>query len=227
MLRHVVPREMVVAPVPMSRLAEIDRAVAFLRAAGARGRGTTRVASLGLHFNIDPPRLDAATIVAFLKAFLLLEPWLRRETAAGRRLRRVFLPPPFPQAFVRQVLAPDYRPDLPRLADDYLRANPTRNRALDLLPVLLHFDEARIRSRLPFEKIGARPALHYRLPLAHVGDPGWSIAADWNRWMAVQRLVEDPERLQELAHACLASPVSENRWMRLFGRQRFACLIHP
>ena len=29
--------------------------------------------------------------------------------------------------------------------------------------------------RLPHEKIGSRPVLHYRLPQAHVSEPGWSI----------------------------------------------------
>ena len=39
--------------------------------------------SLGLHFNIDPPRLDAATVTAFLKAFLLVSDRLRQEIAAA------------------------------------------------------------------------------------------------------------------------------------------------
>ena len=49
-----------------------------LRRAGATGRGTTLFASLGLHFNVETPALDAQTITAVLKAFALLEPWLRR-----------------------------------------------------------------------------------------------------------------------------------------------------
>src|SRR5215211_4413110 len=52
-LRHVVPTELVFAPLPVSRLAEIDQAMAVLRQAGATGRGTTLFASLGLHFNVD------------------------------------------------------------------------------------------------------------------------------------------------------------------------------
>jgi hypothetical protein len=71
------------APLPMTRLAEVDSAIAVLRRAGATGRGTTLFASLGLHFNVDTPRLDAATITTVLKAFALLESWLRRN-----RLRR-------------------------------------------------------------------------------------------------------------------------------------------
>jgi hypothetical protein len=79
------------------------------------------------------------------------------------------------------VLAPGYRPDLAGLAGDYLAANPTRDRGLDLLPVLLHLDPARVRAALPREKVGARPALHYRLPRARVGEPGWGIGAGLGR----------------------------------------------
>jgi|tagenome__1003787_1003787.scaffolds.fasta_scaffold20054400_1 hypothetical protein len=68
-LSPIVPCELVTAPLPMTRLAEVDSAIAVLRRAGATGRGTTLFASLGLHFNVETPRLDAAAITAVLKAF--------------------------------------------------------------------------------------------------------------------------------------------------------------
>ena len=90
-LGGVVPRELITAPLPVDRLAGVDRAVAVLRAAGATGRGTTRFGSLGLHFNVDPPRLDAGALATVLKTYLLLEPWLRRE-ARERRGASAILP---------------------------------------------------------------------------------------------------------------------------------------
>lgn len=222
LLAPFVPRELIVPPLPPARLAEVDQAVDALRAAGASGRGTTWFGSLGLHFNIDPPSLEAGTLVRFLKAFLLLEPWLRRRTVQGGRWRRTaLLPAAYPAGYVRQVLAPDYRPDLATFADDYLRANPTRDRALDLLPVLLHLDRTRVRDRLPFEKIGGRPALHYRLPRAHVGEPGWSILPDWNGWMAVEQLAGEPERLAALSLAYLGFEGSSETWLRRAGPPGF------
>lgn len=200
-LSAVVPRELISGPLTIDRLPEIDAAVAVLRAAGAAGRGVTRFGSLGLHFNVDPPQLDAPALVTLLKAYLLLEPWLRQETTVGRPRWWSFLPAPFPPGYVRRVVAPDYQPDLSDFTDHYLAANPTRNRGLDLLPILLHLDEARVRSVLPFEKIGNRPVLHYRLPQAYVGDPAWSIAGDWNRWVAIERLATAPERLRALGRA--------------------------
>jgi hypothetical protein len=192
-----VPRELITAPIPIARLPEMDTVVASLRSAGAYGRGTVLRDSLGLHFNIDPPRLDAATVTAFLKAFLLVNDRLRREIVRGSFRRALVLPPDYPQAYKKRVLNPDYWPDLASLTDDYLAANPTRKRALDLLPLLAHFDEERVRSVLPHEKVGSRPVFHYRLPHTHLSDPTWSIMPDWKRWLLVERLASHLEEFGE------------------------------
>jgi hypothetical protein len=186
-----VPRELVTAPIPIGQLASVDSVLASLRAAGAHGRGVVLFASLGLHFNIDPPRLDAATLTAYLKAFLTLSDALRRRTARGDLRLSLALPPDYPKAYSERVLAPDYWPSLPELTADYLAANPTRKRALDLLPVLAHLCREQVRTVLPREKIAPRPAFHYRLPHAHIGDPGWSILPDWSGWLAVERLAAE------------------------------------
>src|SRR5690606_40167509 len=41
----------------------------------------------------------------------------------------------FPPDYIRLIMAEDYQPDTERLMDDYLAFNPTRNRALDMLPL--------------------------------------------------------------------------------------------
>jgi hypothetical protein len=213
-LSSIVPRELITAPLALDRLPGVDQAVDVLRRAGATGHGTTRFGSLGLHFNIDPPDLGTGTLTATLKAFLLLEPWLRHETSRAEPHRPSFLPPPYPTDYVRRVVAPDYQPDLATFAEDYLTANPTRDRGLDLLPILLHLDEGQVRARLPREKIGARPVLHYRLPQAHVGEPGWSIAPDWNRWAAVEHLAEDRNGLVALGWAYQGFAGTEETWVQ-------------
>jgi hypothetical protein len=213
-LSGIVPRELITAPLALDQLPGVDQAADVLRRAGATGHGTTRFGSLGLHFNIDPPDLGAGTLTATLKAFLLLEPWLRHETSRAEPYRPSFLPAPYPADYVRRVAAPDYQPDLATLAEDYLTANPTRDRGLDLLPILLHLDEGPVRARLPREKIGARPVLHYRLPQAHMGKPSWSMAPDWNRWAAVERLAEDPDRLMALGWAYQGFGGTEEAWVQ-------------
>jgi hypothetical protein len=215
---YVVPRELVTRPLPFGRLPLVDRAVEILRAAGAREVGP---AAYGLHFNVEPPRLDAETIASILKAFVLLNDWLRRESKPRRISHRIGFGRRFPAAYVRRILAEDYRPDIDELTEDYLAANPTRNRDLDLLPLLLHFDEERVRARLPREKIGSRAVLHYRLPTARVSEPGWSIAAEWNRWVAVERLAANPLRLSRLAAAYFEPPRSPRRWAETSARLAF------
>jgi hypothetical protein len=86
-LSGIVPRELITAPMALDRLPDVDQAIDVLRRAGATGHGTTRFGSLGLHFNIDPPSLSAEPLTATLKAFLLLEPWLRHETVRAEEQR--------------------------------------------------------------------------------------------------------------------------------------------
>ena len=214
-----VPRELVTGPLPIDRLALVDRAVEVLRRAGAREAGP---AAFGLHLNPEPPRLDADTITAILKAFVLLNDWLRRESRPRRLSHRLGFGRDFPPAYVRRVVAADYWPDLAGLMGDYLDANPTRQRDLDLLPLFLHLDERRVRARLPGEKIGGRAALHYRLPTARVGRPGWGIAPDWNRWVAVERLAADRPRLERIAAAYLAAAKESKGWAESSARLTFS-----
>ena len=147
-------------------------------------------------------------MTAFLKAFLLVSDRLRREIARGSLRLAFALPPDYPQAYKRRVLDPDYWPDLTDLTTDYLAANPTRKRALDLLPLLTYVDEERVRSVLPHEKIRPRPVFHYRLPLAHLSDPAWSIMPDWERWLSVERLAASRERLAEMGQVALGRHLS-------------------
>jgi hypothetical protein len=214
-LQYLVPRELVTGPLPIDHLALVDRAVEVLRQAGAREAGPV---AFGLHFNPEPPRLDAGTITAILKAFVLLNDWLRRESKPRRLSRRFGFGRNFPPDYVRRIVAVDYWPHLADLMDDYLAANPTRNRDLDLLPLFLHFDEQRVRARLPNEKIGKRAVLHYRLPTARVSQPGWSIAPDWNRWVAVERLAADRPRLEQLAAAYCTASRKPQDWAEISAR---------
>jgi hypothetical protein len=129
---------------------------------------------------------------------------------------------PFPPDYVRRLVTPDYLPDLSTFVEDYLGANPTRNRDLDMLPMLAQIDEERVRARLPNEKINKRPAFHYRLPDARISDPGWSIAPDWNRWVAVERLAFDRDRLEALGRAYLTFEGEAKSWADIAERIAFA-----
>jgi hypothetical protein len=196
----------------MDRLHEVDRLLGILRGAGAKGTQDAALYAFGLHFNPEIPRQDAQTMAAFLKSFMLLNAWLRRQVAPDPMRHLMGHADPFPGEYVRKVVAADDRPDLETFIDDYLAANSTRNRDLDLLPLLMHLDRERVRAVLPHEKINERPTFHYRLPDARVSDPGWSLAPDWNRWVAVERLAADRARLERVGLSYLAFAGEEKSW---------------
>ncbi|MGO4572271.1 amidoligase family protein [Microvirga sp. 2TAF3] len=216
--RYLIPCELVTAPVPIDRLHQVDKVLSILRGIGAKGTQDAAFYAFGLHFNPEIPHRDAQTMTAFVKSFILLNPWLRREVAPDTTRDLLGFAEPFPTDYARRIVAPDYWPDLPDFISDYLSANPTRNRDLDLLPLLHHFDAPRVRTALPNEKINGRPTFHYRLPDARVSDAGWSIAPDWNRWVAVERLAGDRERLDAVGAAYLMFAGEDKSWADIMER---------
>jgi hypothetical protein len=72
-----------------------------------------------------------------------------------------------------------------------------------MLPVFAQLAPERVSHRIQGQKVKPRPAFHYRLPDSRVDEPGWGVAVDWNRWVAVERLTAEPERLAELGQAFL------------------------
>jgi hypothetical protein len=102
------------------------------------------------------------------------------------------------------VLAPTYRPTWEEFVDDYVTDSPTRNRPLDVLPLIAHIGADNLEQRVEdWELVGARPTFHYRLPNCELAQPGWTPAVDWNRWVAVEAVAEDKALLRELSKAYL------------------------
>jgi hypothetical protein len=209
---YLVPCELVTSPTPIDRLHDLGRILEILRRLGAKGTQDAPFYAFGLHFNPEIPRQDAATVAAFMKSFTLLNPWLRREASPDRTRELLGFADPFPTDYIRRIVSSEYWPDIPTFIDDYLASNPTRNRDLDLLPLLHHLDAKRVRAVLPNEKINGRPTFHYRLPDARVSDPGWSIAPDWNRWVVVERLAADREKLDAVGSAYLSFEGEDKSW---------------
>lgn len=202
---RLLPLEVATPPVPVDRLDELNTLEAALRARHAEGTKSGLLYAFALHFNPearDPS--DGADVAATLRAFLLLYEWLFRRAEVDRLRRLMPFINPFPEAYARRVIDPDYAPDMRTLIDDYVRANPTRNRPLDLLP-LLAFNDRHVmdRSELNGQKVSARPTYHYRLPNSLIDDPHWSIAREWNQWVLIERLAADRELLRGLARSYL------------------------
>ncbi|WP_229721801.1 amidoligase family protein [Marinobacterium nitratireducens] len=201
--KNLVPFEVVAPPVAISRLAELEQLTKALREAGALGTRSAARYAFGVHYNPELPATDIATVLRYFKAYLCLHDWLaaRERTDLVRRLSTFIQP--FSRDYCRHVLDPGYWPDQDAFIDDYLAWNPSRNRSLDLLPLLAWLDSDRVRAALPDEKISKRPTLHYRLPNSDIDNPEWSLLDAWNDWLQVESLVGDAERLDDLCRRYL------------------------
>ncbi len=200
----VVPLEVVSPPLPLAELERVEELIRHLRRAGAKGTSDNLVNAFGMQFNPDIPSRDPAVLTACLQAFLCLYEWLLARADIDL-LRRVSpYVDSFPRAYVLKVLQDRYAPNLAGLIDDYLFDNPTRNRALDMLPLFAHLDADRVRRTTDDPLIKPRPTFHYRLPDCDIHVPGWGLHAAWNDWVEVERLAADPQRLAGCRAAYLA-----------------------
>ena len=195
-VEQVMPMEVVSPPLPMDRLARVDDLIAELRAAGAKGTAGTVVHAFGLQLNPEMPATDADTITAYLKAFFCLFDWLKWRAKVDFSRRLTTFVDPFPVDYMRRVVDPGYWPDRDDLIRDYLAANPTRNRALDLLPLFAYLDARQVRAVVDDPRINPRPALHYRLPNSEIDRPGWGVWPAWRDWLQVEYLAAKRESLE-------------------------------
>ncbi|WP_439861253.1 amidoligase family protein [Pseudomonas sp. MBLB4136] len=213
----VVPLEVVCPPIAIGELHRLHRMVDGLRRAGAVGTENSPLAAFGVHLNPEIPRLEAATIGAYLRAFGLLQWWL--VDAHRVDLSRKISPyiDLYPEDYVK-LLVEQAPPAMGQLFDDYLEHNATRNRALDLLPLLAQIDGERVRQTVVDPKIKARPTFHYRLPNCQIEKADWSLAGSWNLWWLVEQLASREDELQALGAAFV------EHWRPLLGLNRGAWL---
>lgn len=216
----VMPYEISCPPVPLDEVDALDALVEGLRRHGAVGTEGRLVYAFGLHFNPELARPEADPIIDVTKAYLLLSPWLREDMGIDVARRLAPFVHGFPEEYVALAVDPAYRPDIGAFGLDYVRHNPTRNRELDLFPLLACVapESLEVAGRDP--RVRPRPTWHWRLPDSRVGLPGWSIVPDWNRWVQVERLATDRWALDELG--CLWLDCRRARaladWPRLVGR---------
>jgi len=202
--REFVPIEVVTPPIPWDQLQTLDSLWAALRRAGAEDTRSSLLHAFGLHLNPEPPDFEVMTILNILRGFLLLEDWIMQDSNID--LSRLVAPyiRAFPEQYRRKILEPAYRPTWSEFVDDYLKDSPTRNRPLDLLPLINHIGAPDLEQRIEdYPLVGSRPTFHYRLPNCELAQEAWTPAHDWDRWVAIERVAEDPELLLELSKAYL------------------------
>ena len=142
-----------------------------------------------------------------------MDEWLRkhREVNISRRVTNYI--DPFPLEYRELVTAEGYAPDQEKLIDDYLLHNPTRNRALDMLPMFCHLDNEKLRAIVDDPRVKPRPTLHYRIPDCRVDNYDWSLTVAWRDYLQLDELARDSKRLDEVCAAYQKSltPSPENK----------------
>lgn len=199
----VVPYEIATPPVPLSRIGEIDTLLGRLRLSGALGTSRALQYAFGMHLNIEPPALDVETVLRHFRSFLMLQPWLEQQTEVNITRRISPFISSFDETYVSQVMDPSYRPERDTFISDYIDYHPTRNMALDLLPLFAYWDAPLVFSLLPDEKIRPRPAFHYRLPNSKVDLFRWRLSDEWFLWEVVEKLAAAPRQFDALNEAFL------------------------
>lgn len=197
--RPVIPVELVCPPVEVDALPQIDRLSRALADSGAEGTRASALFAYGMHYNISCASLTPTYLFEVMRAFAFLEDLLRH--LAGIDLSRRALPfvDPYPRAFVDALASQPAPADGGALADLYLHHNPTRNRALDMTPILALDHQARIDRALgPGNSVRSRPTFHFRLPDCRLDEPDWTMAEAWNRWVMVERVADAPDVIDAL-----------------------------
>lgn len=193
-----VPTEIVCPPISLDMLDELTPMTEVLRKAGATGTEDSIIAAYGVHINTEIPRLDATTLFSYLRAYSLLQWWLvdTYDIDLARKLSPYI--DLYPEAYLEQLFN-STEPTMDQLVDDYLEHNDSRNRALDMLPILAEIDADRVKDTVGDKKVQARPAFHYRLPDCHIEKPDWSLASSWASWLVVEQLACNKEALDLLS----------------------------
>jgi hypothetical protein len=203
--RILIPCEVITDPIPFKDLPRLNTLVEVLNRLGAEGTQDSLIYAFGLHINPSIADNSSASLRRYIQAFLLLQAWIIESS--GIDITRRFLTKyidPFPPAYMELVLDNNYQPDSSQLIADYMTHNPTRNRALDMLPIFCELDEKQVFDGVREEDrklLKGRPAFHYRLPDCKINVPGWSTADPWNQWVYIETLATEQKLLNELIDA--------------------------
>jgi len=198
--REVVPVEIVTQPVTLDRLAELDRLRRALRDAGALGSTSGLFFGFGVHLNMEVADRTVPAMLRPLLAYALIEDWMREAQPIDPARRLLPFTDPYPTRFVEGLIDLGLDAGLEDLIRLYLGETPTRNRGLDMLPLLADLWPEMVEAGLDEgTKLSPRPAFHFRLPDCRIDEADWSLLEEWNRWLLVELVADDTELMQELA----------------------------
>lgn len=194
-----VPSEVGTPAVPITEIAKLDLLRNELLIHKAKGTKSSILRAFGTHINTELPKVSISCILDYLRAFLLLYPWLLEHSKIDISRRMTSFINPFPEEYTERVLKPDYNPGFNDFLEDYYKYNPDRNRPLDLYPVLAFLNKEAVFKLEGIGPVKERPTFHYRLPNSLIDEADWTLASEWNCWIIIEQLANDKEKLKAMA----------------------------
>lgn len=197
--KTVIPYEITTPPLAITELEKLEKLRQALYEHNAEGTRDFLTNAFATHINPEVPDITPESILSYIRAFLLLYPWLlkKREIDLARRVSTFISP--FPSKYVDMVLQPSYKPDINSLIEDYHIHNPDRNRPLDMYPLFAAIKEEKVSSYQDIGNVKSRETYHYRLPNSLLSSPDWSLAEEWNVWVLIEELANDHARLAKMS----------------------------
>ncbi len=219
----VVPFEIVTPPILLSEMNQLNKLLVELRKWKAKGTGSSLFYAFGLHINPEIPDESAESLLNHLRAYVLLDPWIRKDADINISRRLTPYINEYKEDYLNLILNNEYNPDLKGLIGDYFKYENSRNRPLDMLPVFLHLQPDLTKNLLDEDLTKGRPAYHYRLPNCSIENPDWSLADEWNRWVLVEKLASDHKSLHQYSKAYFKMKKDtllgfEQKWIKLINR---------
>jgi hypothetical protein len=222
----VVPFEIGAPPIPYDQLERLDELRQSLREAGAEGTRESWAYAFGVHLNPEVPSRTTESVLAHVRAFLILYPWLLQDGEIDRTRRMSPFIDPFPQEYLELLFDADYAPEGPEMVRDYHQYNPDRNRPLDLYPLLAELWPKVVESFEGIGKLRPRPTYHYRLPNSDIDRADWSLIEEWNRWVKIEKLAHQPALIKDLMQTYLKQKSDtlinfEQDWVQYLNQNYF------
>lgn len=219
----VVPYEIITPPIPLSKMSELTKLVDELRKHKAKGTGSSVVYAFGLHLNPEIPSESTSDLLNYLRAYVLLDPWIRKDARIDVSRRITPFINPFEDDYLAHILNPDYAPNQTEFIEDYFKFENGRNRPLDMQPLFMYLDEDLTSTLIEDSLTTSRPTFHYRLPNCSLDDESWTMADEWNRWVLVEKFAEFDDLLEACCETYLQMKDEtvlrfEAKWIKFINR---------
>jgi len=219
----VVPFEITSPPIRLSKMEELNSLLEEMRIWKVKGTGSSIFYAFGLHINPEIPDRSTKNILNHLRAFVLLDPWIRLDAEIDMSRKITPYIKEFKEDYKSLLLNPDYNPSLEQLISDYFVYKNSRNRPLDLQPLFMYLNKEFTEPFLEDTLTLPRPAYHYRLPNCSIENDEWTLASEWNRWVLVEKLAHDERTLLQYGNAYLKMKKEtgigfESKWIKLMKR---------